>query len=469
MTDEPLKRRFRLPGVEDLTKEQDRVLALPMNGRHLVVGGPGTGKTVVCLLRARRLVQRRDDYVFLVYLRLLRRASSGLFDGELRADTWKAWFRGTFRKVTGASAPHRGQFWDLDWDAIARIVDECPPQSEDGADRPVLVIDEGQDMPPGFYDALNQFGFEHIFVAADQNQQITEEHSSRRELVDSVCPEEVIELTHNHRNPYPVARLARHFYTGDRASPPPELPSSGGSASTPRLLEYREAELPGIAMMILKHWDQNPRRLIGVIAPNNEVRERYCNALTSTDVTLDHGRAEDVVETWFTGHQPDVRFDRGGILVINAQSCKGQEFDTVFLADIDRHWIRLPDTDAAKKLFYVMVSRARERIILLRRVGSFNPGLDEILPKDEDILRRDRLGGMSLATDRRNSTAITAARTEDIVLSVLRHVLEDQTAETEVVRPEAGSGADQCRSSEPASALNACLGTSAKGPSGDLK
>ena len=38
-----------------------------------------------------------------------------------------------------------------------------------------------------------------------------------------------------------------------------------------------------------------------------------------------------------------MRFDEGGILVINAQACKGLEFDTVVLADIDEHYLRRND------------------------------------------------------------------------------------------------------------------------------
>ena len=45
------KRTFKLPGVQDLNKDQDSVLMLPKEGMHLVVGGPGTGKSVVALLR----------------------------------------------------------------------------------------------------------------------------------------------------------------------------------------------------------------------------------------------------------------------------------------------------------------------------------------------------------------------------------------------------------------------------------
>ena len=50
--------------------------------------------------------------------------------------------------------------------------------------------------------------------------------------------------------------------------------------------------------------------------------------------------------------------------MINAQACKGLEFDTVILADIDEHYFRRGDPDTTRRLFYVMVARARDRAFL---------------------------------------------------------------------------------------------------------
>ena len=382
-------RRYELPGIEDLTKEQEAILARPHEGRHLVIGGPGTGKTVVCLLRARRHARNRDDYVFLVWNHLLHRASRALFDRELCAATWNSWFWRQFRRFTGQSVPtldtKETDFAPVDWEAVARLIENLPEPEGATPDRPLLVIDEGQDMPPGFYDSLNQLGFEHIFVAADQNQQIKIENSSRRELEDRLGTE-VVELTINHRNSYPIACLAREFYTGDPASPPPDLPPEAGTVYVPSLYRVNEAAMPRIARSILRHWDQDPRRLIGVIAPNNRVRRRYVDELTTAKakISLDNGHPR--VATFHCDHQPEVRFDLGAVLVINAQACKGLEFDTVVLADIDQHIVDAGDPDRTRKLFYVMVSRARRRVVMFMRPGA-KPQLEKILPTDDAVLR----------------------------------------------------------------------------------
>ena len=73
--------------------------------------------------------------------------------------------------------------------------------------------------------------------------------------------------------------------------------------------------------------------------------------------------------------------------MINAQACKGLEFDIAVLADIDQHSYRPDDPEPTKKLFYVMVARAQEQVILLRQSG-VDSRIEEILPDDPEALRR---------------------------------------------------------------------------------
>ena len=385
------RRRFELPGIQDLSKEQEAARALPKEGQHLIIGGPGTGKSVLALLRAGRHQRERDDYLFLVFNHLLDRASGQMFGNGLASRTWDAWFRVVFREVTGESVPldepNDNGYREIDWAGVEAIVQSHP--EEKTPQRASLVIDEGQDMPPAFYDALVGLGFERFFVVADQNQQITESNSSRKEIQDclAIDTDRVIELRQNYRNHYRVARLAREFYTGDPASPPPELPEEG-TGTVPLLYVYEEAALDRVASGILRMADRDPRQLIGVVAPRNRVRERYLEALRSVEVELDNRRPS--VRTHHMGDRAEVAFDEGGILVINAQACKGLEFDTVVLADIDEHFVRRHDPDMAKRLFYVMVARARERVFMFMKRGEGRE-IEKILPMNPDVLRRKEL------------------------------------------------------------------------------
>ena len=154
------------------------------------------------------------------------------------------------------------------------------------------------------------------------------------------------------------------------------------------LYHYDEDNLESVARGILRLADRDPRELIGVIAPKNSVRERYLLALRSVPVSLDNPRP--TIETYHGEQRTDIAFDEGGILVINAQACKGLEFDTVVLADIDEHFIRRRDPDVAKRLFYVMVARARERVFMFIKRDQ-GRDIEAILPQDGSVLRRKEL------------------------------------------------------------------------------
>lgn len=385
------KREFNLPGIQDLSKEQEDARALPKQGQHLIIGGPGTGKSVLALLRSRRHQQDKDDYVFLVYNKLLNQASRQLFGMELCSQQWNSWFMNTFRAVTEVVVPMLppgGNGWQgIDWVQASEIIAALPHHEE--VKRPFLIIDEGQDMPPEFYQTLANLEFENFYVVADQNQQIVPDQNSTRQDIQNglgIAPGDVIELQDNYRNTHPIARLAREFYTGNPASPPPELPNRP-STIRPILYTYKQSDFQNLIVRILKNSDMAPEKLIGLIAPNNKTRERYFEALMQTKVTVKFDNGPPVVLTYLSGSSPDIPFNEGGIMVINAQSCKGLEFDTVFLADINQHYFDAQNPDQTKRLFYVMVARAKEKVIMLKEAGMHCP-VEAILPQDTEILER---------------------------------------------------------------------------------
>lgn len=392
------KRAWALPNIQDLSKEQERARLLPMEGCHLIVGGPGTGKSVLALLRTRRHHHPKgaQDYVFLVYNRLLLEASRELVDGAVNAHPWKTWLKGLYKRMLSRPCPVKnGNSYDIDWEQVKDGIEAAPDELA-APPTPFAIIDEGQDMPPAFYHALAELGFENFYVVADQNQQITEENSNLRDIENALAIDtrDRVELTENYRNCDLVARLALTFCVEDPASPLVNLPTNRPCARTPVLVDYGPGcrwDFKEVARRLLKLADRNPDKLIGVITPNNKCRRRWLDALKASEVTLDNG-CPRIVTYAFGEEDGDHRFSEGGIFIINAQSAKGIELDKVFLADIDEYPCHLEDTawmDGLKRLFYVMVSRAREQVILLRQSGRDCP-IEAILPKDDGILRRWR-------------------------------------------------------------------------------
>lgn len=429
---------LRLPNIQELSKQQSNALDLPLEGQHLVVGGPGTGKSVVALLRARRLAEENKNYLFLVYNVLLERSCYALGGTEIRAATWKQWFKKNFEHWFDCPLPIRANDRGGYAENWYVILAKCQ-EKKDIDTSLYLVIDEGQDMPPEFYQALIALGFMNFYVVADQNQRITEHNSSIYDIRKSLAIDvhETCELTRNYRNSLPVARLSQHFCTNDPGSPRPDLPNPGAGDKIPYMMRYGEDAaftLPRIARQILMTYDRNTDKLTCIVTPNDVVRENFCQILRqyAQELSFDHGppaiqtysstekitsadtRTENLAVdcplcgalmirrrnsydgAFFWGcstypacnHTKDyvsIDFKNGGIAVINQQSIKGLEFDLVYLADIDRFFDS--DTDVLKKKFYVMTSRARDNVFLLR-TGDISPKVEQIIPKDETILQR---------------------------------------------------------------------------------
>ncbi len=392
MTPYKNRRTFKLPGMHELTDEQMKACHLPKEGRHLIIGGPGTGKSVIALLRCKQHVQDRDNYVFLVYNHMLRHASHQLFAGmNLKGAQWQSWFEKTFHRLTGKPVrklpPDHNNFRHIDWDRTLDVICSIP-EPPSGAELPYLIIDEGQDMPPQFYKALDYLGFDNFFVVADQNQQITSGlNSSRKDIEDilDIATGEVIELTYNFRNPFSIARLARSFYTGDPASPPPQLPANMNSGIQPVLIAYSRDEFTKIIREIVTVADRNRNKLTGIITPNRDVRDKYFTGLQSVlELENDPPRLMTYRTRTDLGR---LFFNRGGIIVANAQACKGLEFDTVFIADINRFHYWEDISEQVKKLFYVIISRARDAVVILKERGKKCP-VDKIIPDDTNVLER---------------------------------------------------------------------------------
>lgn len=380
------KRKFKLPGEEDLNKDQDKVYDLQEDGQFLIVGGPGTGKSVVALLRALKY-HKNNDYAFLTYNHVLSSATNQIIDINLTNWTIKSWFYKLQYKLTNKFMPeiekHRP-----DYEEVIRKFEEL-----DMSPRSIhLIIDEGQDMPPGFYEALTCLGIENFFIVADQNQQITEDHSTREDLTDllGLKPTDVIKLKENYRNSHPIALFANHFYT-DPSSPPPDLPSkSKPSLGTPVMYEYEHFH--DCIKIILREADKDDRNLIGVVVSNEHKREDYVKALSSVDIELDNPRP--IISTYSSKQKQSVNIDfsEGGVVVLNDKSIKGLEFDIVFII-VDEFTIFNNNIIGMKKRFYVMSSRAIKKLVLLKNKNN-NGEITKIFPNDDNLLRKEKVNNV---------------------------------------------------------------------------
>ncbi|MGP5494743.1 AAA family ATPase [Psychrobacter celer] len=371
------KRIFKLPRQDQLTKEQRKVLRLPEKGQHLIVGAPGTGKSVVALMRLKSLTDKKNAH-FLTFNHVLNHANHHLVDESLKNNmhTVGSWL------------------YQLYWDACQQYMPEVDAYKPDykamvknletknfNLANHSLIIDEGQDLPPEWYEAIESLHVENFFVVADQNQQITEQNSSREdiEICLGLTSDKVIELKENWRNTRPIALFCSHFYT-DTTSPKPAIPDRP-SVNIPILYEYDHIDK--VTEQILKEYDFDPSKLIGLFVATDAKRQDWVKRLSND--THPRKNPRPVVTTYSSSEKGDVNinFNQSGIVVLSDKSVKGIEFDTVFI-QTDGFKKNFGDEESLKKRLYVMSSRAREKLYLFKS-HIYNNVLEDILPKEEDV------------------------------------------------------------------------------------
>jgi DNA helicase IV len=356
---------MKLPTYQDLSKEQDKINNLALEASHVVVGPPGTGKTVMALYRAQMLAEEEVKAVLLMYSKLLSQYTSSAVE-ELEIDgmvkTFHQWFGG-FWKGNYRTNPPQVEPYRFDWPEVMQTLLHRPPRA---STLPHLIIDEAQDLSRQFF-MLAKHVAKHVTVFCDENQRLAEDNSTIDDVQRSLGIEKVHLLTKNYRNTKEIAALAAHFYTG-LSSGIPKPPTRSGDI--PAVLKF--PRLYETVDYIVRYERTNDDKQIGVLTPNNKVREKFVNRLS--------GKTVNDVQTYYSGCPDAVDFDQPGIYVVNFQSAKGLEFDTVFLPELQAMGYDL-ERPEFRMLFYVLLSRAREQLYLAYS-GEECPACMSAFPKE---------------------------------------------------------------------------------------
>jgi len=372
-----------MPGFDDLTPDQDRILRLPDEGRYLVYGPPGTGKTVVALLRAVAMSQRENVPQVVMFNRLLRSYCDQVLrkrNLQVEVRTYHAWFCRQYEKLYGGRPPEtvdeggRPRPYRYDW---KKIVNACAASGNIAQDTTPLLVDEGQDLPRHFYEYIS-LHFPNVMVFADENQMLDEEENSTIQVICDqlgVPEENCCRLKDNMRNTLQIARVARHFYAGT-AGGVPDLPNRVGANAY--LIDY--GDLGFFAERIVRHYRIHPQFLIAIITAKNDNLDALRNKIEP--LCQEHKVAFTCYKSSDNGR---INFDRPGIVLLNLQSMKGLEFDSVLVADLHGHSVR-PNAMEHKMRLYVASSRPRERLYLFHDRNQPTPILNDM--PGEDVLCR---------------------------------------------------------------------------------
>ena len=364
---------MRLPSWNEIIGVPLDVLETPLDQPLFVAGPPGSGKTALAIQRARMLVESEQRVLMITFNRMLRRAIA-LLEGTqaLEVETMHSHVGRDFTQRTGKFIPtlpgdHNRFNWR--WDQALDMLDghlRAGPRYDH------LIVDEAQDLPPGFFEYARRHIAPAMSVFADEQQAVATQSSTLRQIKRAGQLPNPLLLADNHRNTPEIITVAKYFHAGKL----PTLRARRPRGDPPRLIQH--SSLRQTCAMIAR-WFATTRSSIGVVVRSNSTGDQVHQLLNETV----EGRVD--IYTNRNANEESIELFEPGITILNYRSVKGQEFDTLFVLELEQF---LPCvTPLAKRIMYMICSRPRNYLFMVSVPGRLSGPALASLPSPELLER----------------------------------------------------------------------------------
>ena len=347
-----------LPPAERLTPAQTASVEAPTDRPLVIRGGPGSGKTIVLLHRARRLggdTGRPAAVATLVYTNVLRdfirSATETLRLDPERVLTFDHWCRLRHAELIGPPPlDHDGHpdFLRVRRQLLAHLRARAPAPALDA-----ILVDEGQDLDEDCY-ALLKLSARHVTVAYDPKQSLYREPEEADALRALGARRHDHELQATYRAcPY-VVDLACEFIADETARAAFRLQAATVQTERQTPLLYLAAdesdERRRLVEVLRERLLRNER--VAILFPTFAQVGLFADFLRAQGILIDQQTQTDT-----QGRRPTIDFKTGRPVVLTYHSAKGLTFDSVLLPGVTRSAIRARHT-AARRMLFVATTRA---------------------------------------------------------------------------------------------------------------
>ena len=353
----------------ELTPAQSRAVTSSREQHRLVLGSPGSGKTVVLLHRARHLIdeyrippERCRLFVFTNALKAYIRAA--LRDLELPDDcvmTFDAWCDEYYQDRVNKRLPWNDSSRKYDWDAVRRTVWE-KTRLMTTSDRlyDFVMVDEGQDLDRRDFETLTAVA-QHVTVFMDPKQKLYERDADETGVARALGlrRRNLVLLDAYRCSPY-IVQAGASFVRDEaerRQFIEQNPPVKQGGRQLPLLYLANDAddELGHLIEVVRTRIDRNER--IAILFPTRRHMFGYGRALREAGLEVEvnkhsrkNKRREDAL--------PGIDFGTPLPKLMPYPSSKGLTFDTVLMPRLNRGFVKKIDPDRLERWLFVGITRA---------------------------------------------------------------------------------------------------------------
>lgn len=371
-----------LPSLRDMSEEQQSVINDSLTGSSLIYGPAGSGKTAVILFRAKMLIDQDKRVKIITYTKVLiafiKAAAQDLGIPAAEISTLHSWAWDLYRRHCGnpQSAPGEDKF--SAWvDGVIKVAQDNPtklPRYD------YVLVDEAQDFPPNVARFLRLMT-DNLFVAGDTAQSLYENHRNFGEFAQHWRPTaREGRLLRNYRNPKTVARVAALFLGKSPVDRDRFMEIVQGRASEMKPV-WHEVDSPVNQIDRIAKILGEPRGdvSIGILFRHKEQRNSLAAALKRKGIDFQIAEGD-------RGYS----FENTGLpTLVTIHSAKGLEFDWVILPDLNESaWSGSTLDDEERRLFFVALTRSKNKVYLLSEKGKAFGLLRELIASDANLIQR---------------------------------------------------------------------------------
>lgn len=319
-----------------------------INKNLLITGCAGSGKSIVAILRAARILKelKKEKIIFFTYgiliKEFLKKAIHDFPSQKIQAIYDWCTFQFNSEK-----------YWDKNKEEIFSDFEKYVKKH---GKFQAVIIDEGQDLPEYFYKAVRIIS-EHITVCADDSQILYPENSTKERDIKEILNSDQRVLTRNYRNTKEIYNFAKYFIKEDeRLCQSNYEPTNSNKKSLPVIIKTKniEEESSGILKIL------NDYKVIGNIGifVKNSADVNELDAFLGNN-NIEHSKYSYGIK----------KLDIKSPFITTYKSAKGLEFDLVILPrfheeNMNSEIIAGSPTCTGKDLFVAM-TRTKKKLFMI--------------------------------------------------------------------------------------------------------